>query len=89
MHRKVDRRMYLLHALSARQAHPMCRRERASRHILRRESEGAEALQEAHDEICRLVEREFPAQTLVRPTPQVSAQKPGKYTTKRTTRGPP
>ena len=66
MHRKVDRRVNLLHALSARHAHPMCGWERAIRHKLRRECEGAEALQEAHDKVRRLIEREFLSQTLNR-----------------------
>ncbi len=70
MDRKVDRRMNLLHALAARHAHPVCGRERPSGHKLGREAEGAESLQQAHDEVCRLVERKVLSQTLSRPKGQ-------------------
>jgi len=63
MHRKVDRWVDLLHALSARHTHPMFGRERTIRHILRCECEGAEALQEAHDKVPRFIEREFLSKT--------------------------
>lgn len=64
MQRKVDCRMDLLNALAARHAFPMSGRQRTLGHKFGREAERLEALQEAHDKVSRLVEREFLSETL-------------------------
>ena len=65
MKRKVDRREDLLHTLAAGHAHPVFGRERAGRHKLGREAEGAESLQQAYDEVASLIERKVLSQTLL------------------------
>jgi len=71
MHGKVDRRVDLLDALAARHAHPMSGRQRARGHKLGREAESLEPLQEANNKVARLVQREFPSETLVKKIAQV------------------
>jgi len=66
MHGKVDRRVDLLDALAARHARPMSGRQRARGHKLGREAESLEPLQEANNKVARLVQREFPSQTLAK-----------------------
>lgn len=64
VHRKVDRRVDLLDALTPWHASPVSRWKRTRGHKLRREAESLKPLHEAHNKVARLVQREFLAQTL-------------------------
>ena len=64
MHRKVDSRVDLLHALTTRHARPMRRWQRARGHKVWRERERPEALEQPYDEEPSLIQREFLSQAL-------------------------
>jgi len=64
MHRKVDRRMYLLNALAARHTRPVSRWQRTGGHKLGREAETLKPLQKAHNKEPRLVQRKLLSETL-------------------------